>query len=234
MGRQGHTLVAGAGGSRGGEPRREPGTRVAVGTPGAVAPFSSAGWSGRAPWRAAGEPRGHRRPGQRWGCPLAAEVVDPFCPAPGSGSAVHPDLPDPRPASRRPGAGPRVPPEPRAAALRTPVRLPRGWAEAPRWRRWAQATTSRLEREGVEPTWRGSLVCREQTKPRRWQELVSFDSLRVPEPDCPRDVLRASTPPAFLPPLGRSAQPALVADLSEPDQRGQWGTRIPLSFGLQI
>lgn len=64
-----------------------------MGMPGAVAPFS-AGWAGCAPRKAAGGPRGHRRPGQRWGCPLAAGVADPFCLAP-SGSAAHPDLPDP-------------------------------------------------------------------------------------------------------------------------------------------
>lgn len=49
--------------------------------------------------------------------------------------------------------------------------------------------------------------------------------------------------PAALPQPGRSAQPAIrlepaprgpaqVADLSEPDQRGQSRTQIPLSFGI--
>lgn len=225
--------MAGAGGPRGGEPQREPGTRVALGTPGAVAPFSSAGWSGCAPRRAAGGTRGHRRPGQRW-APAAWRLKSLIRSAwlRAQGAPRTRICLTPRPASRRPGAGPWGPPEPRATALRTPLRPPGGWAEAPRWRCWAQATTSRLEREGGEPTWRRSLVCREQTKPRGWQELVSFDSLRVPEPACPQDVLRASTPPAFLPPRGRSAQPAQVADLSEPDQGGQSGTRIPLSFGI--
>ena len=93
-------------------------------------------------------------------------------------------------------AGTQDPLELRAAARRTPARPPGGWAEARRWRCWALATTSLLEREGGEPFWRWSCACREQTDPRRWQEVVSFKPLGVPEPDCPQNVVRASTPPA--------------------------------------
>ena len=106
--------LAGAGaqpggpGARGERARREPRTPVAVDTPGAVTPFllrravglgaPESSWLGSASIAALGS---------ALGLPLAAGVADPRClaaspkPGPptqvlGSGSAAHPDLPDPQ------------------------------------------------------------------------------------------------------------------------------------------
>lgn len=92
MGRPRDTICgAGTGCKRGGEaaaarskPRREPGTLVAVGTPGTMAPLLL--WAVWAPRRELAGARGRRCPerlleqrsGPRWGCPFAAEVADPL------------------------------------------------------------------------------------------------------------------------------------------------------------
>lgn len=115
-----------------------------------------------------------------------------LAPPPGSGPG---ERLTPRPASRRPGAGPRL-------SERRGGR-PEGWAEPRRWRCWALTTTSPPEREGGAPTWRGfaCLPGADRTPETARAGLLRPAGEGVPEP---RDVLRASTPST----RGRSAQPA--------------------------
>lgn len=213
-----------AGDTRGDDPRREPGHGPHCARLGSRRLSPPRGGQGARLGEQLEEPAGiaARMAPRR---PLGADAP---CRARGSGSVALRDLPDPQTCSQ--AAGPRGHPESGASA-------PGDRAEARRWRCWALATTSRLEREGGEPTWRGLRACRDQTDSGRWEELVSFNPLRAPKPDRPRTVPQASAPLARPGPRGwralRAATRVGPLPPSSPGRRrGQSRTQIPLSFGI--
>lgn len=151
-------------------------------------------------------------------------------PLPGAGSIARPDLPDPH--SLLPGGLARVGRahgSPEQWLLERPPHCLGAGLRPGRWRGWAPATTSCLQRGGGEPLGRGRVPAGSRQIPREGKK-VSFDPLRVPRPDCPQERFSSfcSSPPladrraeraARSHPGGASAaRPAQVADLSEPGQ----------------
>lgn len=205
-----------------------PGTRVSSCKPGVATPFSFAGWSGRAPRRAAGGPAGIAAPDGTEACPRRLESPTLSARLRARGAPLAGICPTLRPVPRRPVQGVLRSLAPRLAERRRG--RPGAGLKPDRGDVGHLATTSHLEREGREPPWRGPGADRSP-------EAARAPILPSPEPDCPRNVPQGSIPLAgrrrragarFAQPPGWG--PSHPSSLGR--RRTQFRTQIPLSFGI--